>query len=202
MSVLIELLFTICNIILIPVIVVLLLFLGWTIMLAGGFIRECLARSYTRALLGQCLAAAKQDKGQKYLWEMIGTGKSGILAAFHERTGPATNRKDILTHAIAELEHSITDSMARLSLLTRVGPMLGLMGTLIPLGPALNGLASGDTQMMAKNLVVAFTTTVIGVLIGSVAYGIGLVRRTWYARDLCDLEFICQRLVDEKGDKS
>jgi biopolymer transport protein ExbB/TolQ len=72
------------------------------------------------------------------------------------------------------------------------------MGTLIPLGPALTGLASGDMKVMAQNLVVAFTTTVIGILIGSLAYGIGLVRRGWYARDLSDLEFICRRLTPQE----
>jgi biopolymer transport protein ExbB/TolQ len=196
MSVLTEFLFTICNVLLIPVIVTLLLFLGWTAVLFGGFLRECLMRSVTRKTLDHCLAAAKRGEDRNRLWEMIRAGRSGVLAAFYERTGPGASEKAILTHSIAELEHGITDSMARLSLLTRVGPMLGLMGTLIPLGPALTGLAAGDTQVMAQNLVVAFTTTVIGVLIGALAYGIGLVRRAWYARDVCDLEFICQRLTN------
>ncbi len=43
----------------------------------------------------------------------------------------------------------------------RNGPALGLMGTLIPLGPALVGLAVGDIQTMSTNLVIAFSTTVI-----------------------------------------
>jgi biopolymer transport protein ExbB/TolQ len=201
MSVLIEFLFTICNILLIPVIVVLLAFLGWTAVLFGGFLRECLMRSAARKTLDLCLSAAKRGEDRERLWEMVRAGNSGVLAAFRERAAPGMNQKAILTHTIAELEHGITDSMARLSLLTRVGPMLGLMGTLIPLGPALTGLAAGNTQVMAQNLVVAFTTTVIGVLIGALAYGIGLVRRAWYARDLCDLEFICQQLADS-GDAS
>lgn len=195
MNGLIEILFTICNVLLAPVLVVLLFFLGWTVMLFGGFLRECLARRPARRALDRTLAAAKQGMTPTRLWEMLGAIRSGPAAGFHERTGPAATDPAILTHAIAELEHGITDSMARLSLLTRVGPMLGLMGTLIPLGPALAGLAAGDMQIMARNLVVAFTTTVIGVLIGALSYAIGLVRRAWYARDLCDLEFICQRLA-------
>ncbi len=201
MTVLIKFLFVLCNVLLIPVIAVLLVFLGWTIILAGGFLRECLARRATRKALDQCLAAAKQGQDKRQLWSLIRASHSGVLMAFSKRIGPDTGQSELLTHTIAELEYSITDTMAHLSLLTRVGPMLGLMGTLIPLGPALTGLAGGDVQMMAKNLVVAFTTTVIGVLIGSVAYGMGLVRRTWYARDLSDLEFICQRLA-EKGNPS
>jgi len=196
MSTLVEFLFTICNVLLIPVIVVLLFFLGWTAILFGGFLRECLTRPAARRTLDQCLAAAKRGEDRKRLWDMIRGANSGVLKAFCDRTGPDMSRPVILTHTIAELEHGITDSMARISLLTRVGPMLGLMGTLIPLGPALTGLAAGNTQVMAQNLVVAFTTTVIGVLIGALAYAIGLVRRAWYGRDLCDLEFICQQLAD------
>lgn len=199
MSVLTEFLFTLCNVLLIPVIIVLLLFLAWTAVLFGGFLRECLMRPATRKKLDHCLSAAKRGDDRARLWELIQTAHSGVLAAFCKRTGPGINEKAILTHTIAELEHGITDSMARLSLLTRVGPMLGLMGTLIPLGPALMGLAAGDTQMMAQNLVVVFTTTVLGVLIGALAFAISLVRRAWYARDLCDLEFICHRLADEGG---
>lgn len=199
MTVLVKFLFVLCSVLLIPVIVVLLVFLGWTVILAGGFLRECLARAATRRSLDQVLAAAKAGQDSERLWALIRGGGSGVLAAFAVRVGHNTNRAELLTHTVAELEHGITDSMALLSLLTRVGPMLGLMGTLIPLGPALTGLAAGDTQIMAKNLVVAFTTTVIGVLVGSVAYGIGLVRRTWSARDLCDLEFICERLAEKGG---
>jgi biopolymer transport protein ExbB/TolQ len=69
------------------------------------------------------------------------------------------------------------------------------MGTLIPLGPALSGLSSGDMASLAANLVVAFTATVVGLLISGVAYGVGLARRTWYSRDLTDLEFVAQRLA-------
>ena len=199
MSGLIELLFTICSVLLIPVILVLLAFLGWTAVLLGGFLRESLARRAMRRKLDHCLAAAKRGEAPAHLWEMLGAIRSGLPAGFYVRTGPDAAEPAILTHTIAELEHGITDAMARLSLLTRVGPMLGLMGTLIPLGPALAGLAAGDLPTMAQNLVVAFTTTVIGVLIGALSYAMGLVRRTWYARDLCDLEFICQRLVKKTG---
>ena len=195
MNGLIGLLFAICNWLLVPVIIVLLSFLGWTVILFGGFLREALARRGARRTLDQCLAAAKRGEEPARLWEALQSARSGLATAFCAHADPGTAEATILAHAIAELEHGITDTMARLSLLTRVGPMLGLMGTLIPLGPALAGLAAGDMQGMAQNLVVAFTTTVIGVLVGALSYAIGLVRRAWYARDLCDLEFICQRLA-------
>ena len=199
MSGLIGLLFAICNALLIPVILVLLSFLGGTVVLFGGFLREAWARRGARRTLDRVLADAKRGAASAELWEALRSARSGVARAFCAHAVPGTANAAILAHAVAELEHGITDAMARLSLLTRVGPMLGLMGTLIPLGPALAGLAAGDMQGMAQNLVVAFTTTVIGVLVGALSYAIGLVRRAWYARDLCDLEFICQRLAAKTG---
>ncbi|MCA9042054.1 MAG: MotA/TolQ/ExbB proton channel family protein [Planctomycetaceae bacterium] len=76
----------------------------------------------------------------------------------------------------------------------RIGPILGLMGTLIPLSPALLGLSAGNLDQLAQNLVVAFSTTVLGLFIAGICYGIWLTRRQWYAADLANVEYICQSL--------
>ena len=91
---------------------------------------------------------------------------------------------------LEDVELDITRRLSRLTFGTRLGPMLGLVGTLVPLGPALTGLASGDIQTLSGNLVIAFTTTVFGILIGGFAYAAGVVRRGWYEQDLSDLEFV------------
>ena len=198
MTDLVELLFTICTALLIPVILVLLVFLASIAVFLGGFLRECLSRRAGRQALDACLSAAKLEPPPDQLLELLRKVPSGMGAAFYGRIDVSKHSADTLAHIVLELEHDISASMAKLSLLTRIGPMLGLMGTLIPLGPALAGLAAGDMRTMAQNLIEAFTTTVLGVLIGSIAYGISLTRRAWYARDLSDLEFICQRLASKE----
>ena len=80
--------------------------------------------------------------------------------------------------------------LERTPLLVRAGPALGLMGTLIPLSPALSGLADGNVTQLTDNLRVAFSITVLGLLVGAVAFGISLVRDRLYAQDLSDLEFV------------
>jgi biopolymer transport protein ExbB/TolQ len=72
--------------------------------------------------------------------------------------------------------------------------MLGLMGTLIPMGPALMGLSSGNIQQLAANLVIAFATTVLGLLAGGVAYSILLIKKKWYTQDLSDMEYVVEVL--------
>ncbi|MEH6649529.1 MAG: MotA/TolQ/ExbB proton channel family protein [Motiliproteus sp.] len=70
--------------------------------------------------------------------------------------------------------------LERSDLLARGGPILGLMGTLIPLGPGLTALGSGNLDMLTTALTVAFDTTVVGLLVGLITYCISRVRRRWY----------------------
>ncbi len=68
----------------------------------------------------------------------------------------------------------------RADLIARVGPMLGLMGTLIPLGPGLAALGRGDLEVLAQAVTVAFDTTVLGLLVGIIGFVLGRLRRRWY----------------------
>ena len=69
------------------------------------------------------------------------------------------------------------------------------MGTLIPLAPALAGLAKGDVAALSSNLRVAFSITVLGLLIGALAFAVSLVRDRLYGQDLSDLQFVASELV-------
>lgn len=68
----------------------------------------------------------------------------------------------------------------RSDMLARIGPMLGLMGTLIPLGPGLSALGQGDLDVLARAVITAFDTTVLGLLVGISAFIVGRFRRRWY----------------------
>ena len=76
--------------------------------------------------------------------------------------------------------------------------MLGLIGTLIPLQPALAGLAEGNMQQMASNLLLGFTTTVVGLLIGGAAFGLGTMARIWGRADLIEIRFLLERWREEE----
>ena len=92
---------------------------------------------------------------------------------------------------------AITKSVERTRAMVRIGPMLGLMGTLIPMGPALLALTQGDINTLASSLIYAFGTTVLGLLIGGVAYVITTVRQHWYDKDMNDIRYICEMLFGE-----
>ena len=83
------------------------------------------------------------------------------------------------------------------STLLKMGPMLGLMGTLIPMGPALVGLSTGDIASMAYNMQVAFATTVVGLFSAAIGFVTKQTKNRWYAEDMSNLEFIAE-LLEEK----
>jgi biopolymer transport protein ExbB/TolQ len=85
-------------------------------------------------------------------------------------------------------------SLGRLRLAVRVGPSLGLMGTLIPMADALQGLAEGNLPALASNMVTAFAATVMGLSISVVAYLIAAVREDWARADTEALAFHAERV--------
>ena len=102
-------------------------------------------------------------------------------------------RADVLK-LLGDAERAAMRRLDKTRMFIRLGPILGLMGTLIPISPALVGLAQGDTQTLSANLIVAFSTTVVGLLIGSVGYLVSLARERMYAQDMADLEFVLEHL--------
>lgn len=78
--------------------------------------------------------------------------------------------------------------LERADLLSRIPPMLGLMATIIPLGPGLAALGQGDPAKLASAVTVAFDATVLGLVAGIAGLVIGKLRRRWYEELLEALE--------------
>jgi len=99
-----------------------------------------------------------------------------------------------LEKLLQKCDSLITKRLERTKVMVRLGPMFGLMGTLIPMGPALLALTKGDVDTLANNLIIAFGTTVVGLLVGGVSYVVYTIRRRWYDDDMNDIRYICEVL--------
>ncbi len=95
-----------------------------------------------------------------------------------------------------EYEIKMAKRLEHTKIISTIGPMLGLMGTLIPLGPALIGLSSGDLETLARNLMIAFATTVVGLFAAGIGYVLTQVRRRWYWEDMSDIDYILDTIED------
>ena len=106
--------------------------------------------------------------------------------------------ENLLNKALADFDLESQKRLGRTRMLVRFGPALGLMGTLIPLSPALTGLANGHFAVLSNNLRVAFSVTVVGLLIGAVAFAISLSRDRMYSQDLSDLQYLAAVVTDPR----
>lgn len=92
------------------------------------------------------------------------------------------------TQDIESFEALALKRIERTDFLTRIAPMLGLMGTLIPLGPGLSALGDGDLTILTTAMSVAFDTTVLGLFVGIIGFVAGRLRRRWYEQTISIME--------------
>jgi biopolymer transport protein ExbB/TolQ len=99
---------------------------------------------------------------------------------------------------LRETEHRLWKSLDHLKMAIRIGPGLGLIGTLIPMGTGLASLSSGDFTRLSSNLVVAFTTTVVGMTLGLVSYFFFTIQRRWVEEDVKNMELAAEILAGKQ----
>jgi biopolymer transport protein ExbB/TolQ len=200
---LIEILYHITIALKAPVIVLLLLAFAWALYAVGGCLREWrerrktakewqgyLARGRARTESADSLAAAffKLD------------AYPTMVATFARRAKDIRYDRAQLEKLISDIEIEANKSCHRMRLGVRVAPLLGLMGTLIPMGPALMGMSKGSIHVMATNMVVAFSTTVVGLLVGAICYVLFTARSHWYAKDILDIEHLFESVLMHQGE--
>ena len=107
-----------------------------------------------------------------------------------------------LEHLVLASEEHTRKQLSASRLLVKVGPSLGLLGTLIPMGTALAALSTGNLEAMAGQMVVAFTTTIIGLACGTAAYVILSVRQHWVTETVREQRFLAERIAAELARES
>ena len=129
------------------------------------------------------------------------------FAAFVEETDPAglnvRAEPSSAAPVLGKLPPVWTDgSRMRARVLVKVGPSLGLLGTLIPMGSSLASLATGNLEAMAGQMVVAFTTTIIGLATGTLAYVVAAARQSWVNETIREQRFIAEHIEQELRTKN
>jgi biopolymer transport protein ExbB/TolQ len=201
-----EVIFHVASALQVPVLIAALVALALVIFELGSFLIELHGRRRRRfATLSSAseqarralLAGDRKGAAMAVSGLAQSTAMAGTIAFIVEHAG--TDGSDHqLNKALADFDFRSQRRLGRTRLLVRAGPALGLMGTLIPLSPALTGLANGNTSALSTNLRVAFSVTVVGLLIGAVAFGLSLARDNMYGQDLSDLEYLAAILSDPR----
>ena len=183
-----NVMFWLSNGFLIPVVVGLLFFFVWSVLLLGGFVSRYVQRARMEKELASLLEDMDKTKvAQLQLPEALSKTRFGQCMS---RITASTYSEAGVGKLISEYELSCSKELNQAKILVKFGPILGLMGTLIPMGPALAGLSTGDIASMAYNMQVAFATTVLGLFAGAVGFVLYQSKQRWAQKDLVRLDFV------------
>ena len=188
----------------IPTIIILLLLIALTVVLLGSLVVEYFTE---RKQLQQSipeLIDAMQGKDSRELVAIIENSgllkrqKDAVLEVVKRDSLPMDTRVALAKKLLLDEEKHYVGRVRVSDLISKIAPMFGLMGTLIPLAPGLIALGQGDTKTLSDSLLIAFDTTVAGLVSAAVALFISSVRKSWYAGYSSSLEAVMEAVLDAK----
>ena len=182
-----------------PVVIILVIFVVLVILSLGGMINERLSRKPIKSgefekLVRDISFSKSPSKIEDYVNEsnLFDWQKDILVKIAKNHDIGVKARKALASELISSEETRLIKITNKTDILIRLGPILGLLGTLIPLGPGLAALGSGDITTLAESLTIAFDTTVTGLAVGGVAYLISKFKKQWYESDLIDVETLAE----------
>jgi biopolymer transport protein ExbB/TolQ len=197
-----EIMHAISSGLLMPTIAVLLFLLALSVIELGGLLVEALAERRQMKVNVSEMLDSFQDKQISEIAAQIEDSrlfrrqKAAIKELINHRDLPAASLQALARRLLAGEELHYVRITNRTDLVTRLGPMLGLMATLIPLGPGLIALGEGDPKTLADSLMTAFDATVIGLAAGGIAFAVSRLRKRWYEDYLSTLEVLIESLME------
>ena len=194
-----DIMFWISTGLLVPVIVLLILFFFRSLLLVGSFFGQYVSIRKTDKLIREQMETLHVNNVDHFA-EKLPEKSNSLVVMFMKRILAEQQNKAQVQRLLANFEIAADKDLAISKTLTKLGPILGLMGTLIPMGPALVGLSTGDIASMAYNMQVAFATTVIGLVAGAIGFLTQQVKQRWYLQDMTNLECLVE-VLNEKNEK-
>ena len=187
----------------IPVIILLIIFAVFAVITLGGLVSEYTSRKKISTdtlekLIYSISNAGSIDEIKDIIKnaKIYESQKVILIKILRANTLSDESRLTLAKKLIEAEENRFGKKIERTDIVTRIGPTLGLMGTLIPMGPGLAALGVGDVNTLASAIIVAFDTTVVGVGSGAVAYFVSKIRRRWYEEYLSDLDALADCVLD------
>ena len=201
MTILGKVLHSMTSVLQIPVVIILILFIAEILVAIGWIISEYMnEHKHMQVQLPRLLDDIRA--GEQPIEEIIET--SGLLKTQKEALIEITKHSDFndlmlesLAANLLEREQERYDAKLKpTDLLSKLGPMFGLLGTLIPLGPGIIALGQGDTMTLSQSLMTAFDTTIAGLIVAAIAIVISTIRRGWYNNYMSVLETVMDCVVE------
>lgn len=199
-----QMMHTISESMTVPVVVILLVLVVYSVYTIGSLVVEALVerRSYSvrvPELVARIETCEPEELGQVvYESGLLRRQADDLRELVDYLYLPEDGRTEVAKRLLANEQGAHRRMVDSVDIAAKVAPMLGLMGTLIPLGPGIIALGQGDTQTLSNSLQFAFDTTVMGLATAVVCFLAARVRRRWYADYLVSMEAAFNAVL-EKG---
>lgn len=187
----------------IPVIIFLLIFAVGAIILLGGLIREYSHRkTISDAEMRNLIDAINKAYDKSEILSIVNSSdipnsQKTVLREITDSDWDNESRVGLAKKLISSREKRLEKRLSYTDIITRIGPTLGLMGTLIPMGPGLAALGTGDVVTLSNAIIVAFDTTVVGIGSGALAYVISKIRRRWYSEYINNIDVLTDVVLNK-----
>jgi len=171
-------LYLISSVLLYPALIILLISFVILVLSAGAFLAEWAERARLKTQASDDWPAIL--RGRKVLHHYMGQVLERLQTILDSPDPTWEEVEILLTHT----RRNFQKKLEHLRILVRVGPSVGLIGTLIPMSTGLAGLSQGDMSRLSSDLVLAFTATVVGLTVGVSAFVLYTIRSRWLDSDL------------------
>ena len=198
---------TVAQSLLIPVIILLVIFIIIVLVEMGGLIAEYRKRkTMTEAEIDELIFNISKSKDKSHVENLIknlnlNNSYIDVLLKIHEANALETNTREAYSRKVIDTQEFKMAKRVRITdILTRVSSGCGLLGTLIPLGPGLASLGTGDIASLSAQLIIAFNTTTVGLSTSLLSFVISKIRKSWYEEDMSTVYAIAEALSEKKYD--
>ena len=191
-----DILYWISTGLLVPVILLLIYFFCRSLLMVGGFFGQYLDVRKSHIRMQEHLRTLTPDSLDDF-WAKLPSKSRSLFMRHLKELQQSEGSPARIEKVVADFEAAADKELTPSKMLAKMGPMFGLMGTLIPMGPALVGLSTGDIASMAYNMQVAFATTVVGLFSSAVGFAVQQIKRRWYVEEMNQLVFVAELLKEK-----
>ncbi|MBI5680384.1 MAG: MotA/TolQ/ExbB proton channel family protein [Methanobacterium sp.] len=190
---------------LIPVMIILAIFFVYALINLGIIIAEYYKRRKTefdfKYFINHILSFKDQKNPDKLIKvietvEIPQSHKSILITLVNSSNLSREYRESLALKMVEDEGIKAAKRLEKTDIIAKISPAVGLMGTLIPLGPGLTALGAGNIQDLADHLIIAFDAAILGMAAAAIAFSISKIRRRWYEEDISNLETMVDTLLE------
>jgi len=201
-----TILYTISTALLVPVVALLIILCVWLFLYTGSFFGEWIKRRQKRSKTPLSTFLEEICRGRTLPKEVQSMLPAHITAYAQDLEkilkSPGILKAEKIEDLNQKKQHALLKSVDKIRIVVRSGPSLGLMGTLIPMGTGISGVTQGNMAQHSSRLILAFTTTVVGIALGISSYFFTVVKEQWMLEDMRRINLITEAMTNGLSQES